>query len=258
MTRQMIANSLFLRFSSVLVLLMVVISAGCSLFKKKPTPLEADSGQLYSYILEYAGNQADIAFGRLGGGYPIYSENGRWAETESSGWARGLYPGMAWLLYQSTQDERHLKLAIDWLSGLDKYKNDNASFGLGLVFYPAYVIGYQITGNRTYRDIALESADNILRRFNEAGFFPAFGEPGDTLLGRRLSIESMMDRIRHVQVSEERRETWTDCTPTCKARDDGRDHDYETPEAVCPGRDTAVSCVECDWGRASQHHPLHG
>ena len=193
MIRKMIVNSRSLRFAAVLVLLVVVVSAACTFFKRKPTPLEADSGQLYSYILEYAGHQADIAFGRLGGGYPIYSEDGRWAETELGGWARGLYPGMAWLLYQSTQDERHFKLASDWLSGLDKYKSDDTSFGLGLVFYPAYVIGYQITGNRTYRDIALESADNISKRFNEAGFFPAFGEPGDTLLGRRLSIESMMD-----------------------------------------------------------------
>jgi len=191
--KKMILTSRSLRFASMLSVVAVVVSASCTLFKRKPTPLEKDSGQLYSYILEYAGNQADIAFGRLGGAYPIYSENGRWVETELGGWARGLYPGMVWLLYQSTQDERYLKLAGDWLNGLEKYENDNSSFGLGLIFYPSYVIGYQITGNRAYRDIALEAAENLSSRFNEAGFFPAFGEPGDTLLGRRLSIESMMD-----------------------------------------------------------------
>jgi len=191
--RKEILNSLTLRFTAVSAVLLLVFISGCTLFKRKPTRLEQDSGQLYSYILEYAGNQVDVAFGRLGGGYPIYSENGRWVETEFGGWARGLYPGMVWLLYQSTQDQRQFKLANDWMNGLDKHKKDKSSFGLGLVFYPAYVIGYQITGNRAYRSVALEAAESLSERFTEAGFFPAFGEPGDTLLGRRLSIESMMD-----------------------------------------------------------------
>lgn len=193
MIKKMISGNLTVRFTAVSVVLVLVLSAGCTLFKRKLTQLETDSGQLYSYILEYASNQADIAFGRLGGEYPIYSENGRWVETEYGVWARGLYPGMVWLLYQSTQDVRHFKLASDWVNGLDKYKNDKSSFGLGRVFYPAYVVGYQITGNRTYRDLALQAAESVSERFNEVGFFPAFGEPGDTLLGRRLSIESMMD-----------------------------------------------------------------
>ena len=193
MKRKEILNSLTLRFTAVSAVLVLVFLSGCTLFKRQSTRLEKDSGQLYSYILEYAGNQADYAFGRLGGGYPIYSKEGRWVETEFGGWARGLYPGMVWLLYQSTQNERHFKLARDWMSGLDKHKNDKESFGLGLVFYPTYVIGYQITGNRAYRNVALEAAESLSERFTEAGFFPAFGEPGDTLLGRRLSIESMMD-----------------------------------------------------------------
>ncbi|MEA1997433.1 MAG: glycoside hydrolase family 88 protein, partial [Gemmatimonadota bacterium] len=176
--------------TSVTVTIALVLFSGC---QRKLTPLEVDSGVEYTDAIAYAWSQADKAFARLKGDYPTFSEGGGWSESDQCSWARGYYPGMVWLLYQSTGDVRFYNLTRSWLKGLAGMKEDASSFGLGQVFYPAFVIGYQITGNRQYRAAALEAAKAVSSRFNPAGFFPAFGEPGDTVLGRRLSIESMMD-----------------------------------------------------------------
>ncbi|OGF98280.1 MAG: hypothetical protein A2Z86_05525 [Candidatus Glassbacteria bacterium GWA2_58_10] len=183
----------FLGILTLIAVSALLVSSGCSLFKRKPTPLEKDSGQDYSLILSYAGQQAGKAFGVLEGGYPTYAQDGHWAKTGDCNWSRGMYPGMLWLLSQSTVDPQLGEMARTWIEGLSELKTDGSSFGLGLVFYPTYVAAYQVTGNRNYRDVALAAAETLALRFTRAGFFPAFGEPGDTVLGRRLSIESMMD-----------------------------------------------------------------
>ena len=174
------------------VLALVAVS-GCKMFGYKPTRLEQDSGQLYSKIMTFAGEEANKAFGKLGGGFPTYASGGNWLDSDDFSWARGLYPGMVWLLYQSSDDTTYFKLARTWTDGLEKFCEDDSRFGVGMCCYPSYVTGYQITGNRSYREAALRAADALASRFTPAGFFPAFGEPGDTVLGRRLSIESMMD-----------------------------------------------------------------
>jgi len=182
-----------IRALALVTVLGLALTTSCKMFGYKPTPLELDSGKLYSDIMAYAGTEASKAFGRLNGGFPTYAVGDRWQDSEDFGWARGLYPGMVWLLYQSSDDTTYFKLARTWTEGLEKFTGDASGFGLGLVFYPSYVTGYQITGNRTYREGALRAAEMLASRFTPAGFFPAFGEPGDTVLGRRLSIESMMD-----------------------------------------------------------------
>jgi unsaturated chondroitin disaccharide hydrolase len=62
-----------------------------------------------------------------------------------------------------------------------------------MIFYPTFVSAYQITGNRDYRQVALDAAATASARYTPAGFFPAWGEAGDTVLSRRLSIETLMD-----------------------------------------------------------------
>jgi len=171
----------------------LVFSSGCSRFLKRRTPFEKSTGVQYKQALFFAGEQADKAFISLKGGYPVYSENGRWVDNDLGAWARGFYPGMLWLLYQATRDLHYRNLVTDWMDGLAEMKDDSSSFGLGLVFYPSYVIGYQITGNRKYRQVALEAAQALSERFNPVGYFPTWGAPGDTILGRRLSIETLMD-----------------------------------------------------------------
>ncbi len=179
-------------FLLLLSLAGILMLAGCSLFNKA-TPMEKSTGIRYMEIITYAGSQADKAFGMLGGSFPVYSRDGQWVETDMGDWAKGYYPGMLWLLSQVSPDPHYKDLARQWLPGLAQLRDQYKSFGLGQVYFPAYVTGYQLTGNSVYRDEAIEAARILMGRLTPAGFFPAFGAAGDTVLGRRLSIESIMD-----------------------------------------------------------------
>ncbi len=182
------------RFLSAIAIICLFVSVSCSMLQYKPTRLELETGHLYSDQLKMAGEQANRAFGSLNGDFPTYlSGGGSWVDDEDYFWARGYYPAMLWLLYEGVGDTTAVNLAATWMPGLGTLKWKTDQSGLGMVFYPSYVRAYQITGNKHYRQVALDAAERINARFAPAGFFPAWGEAGDTVLGRRFSIEGLMD-----------------------------------------------------------------
>ena len=172
--------------------LIILSVSGCGLFGEKLTRLETSTGVRYWEVISLAGSQVEGAYVRLDGGYPVYTEDGQWTTTEKAAWAHGYYPGLVWLLYQSTRDSGYYDLACRWTAGLEEHRKDVSGVGLGQLFFLTHVTGYQITGNQRFREVALEAANSLAERFNQAGFIPAWGAPGDTVLGRRLSIETMM------------------------------------------------------------------
>ncbi len=176
-----------------IVIICLLVSASCSVLRYKPTRLETETGRLYTDQIQLAGTQANRAFGGLNGGFPTHTSGNEWVDDDNFFWAKGYYPGMLWLIYEGAGDADAVKLASTWMAGLEPLKGEAGRFGLGMVFYPTYVRAYQITGNKYYRQVALDAAEKVNLRFTPAGFFPAWGEAGDTVLGRRLAIESLMD-----------------------------------------------------------------
>ena len=167
--------------------------SGCGMFFERLSRLETRTGVRYSEVISYAGAQVNSAYAKLDGGYPVYTEGGQWITSEKATWAYGYYPGLVWLLYQGTREPGYYDLALRWTEDLEKRSSDVSGIGLGQLFFLTHVIGYQVTGTQRFREVAIEAANSLAGRFNEAGFIPAWGEPGDTVLGRRLSIETMMN-----------------------------------------------------------------
>jgi len=167
--------------------------SGCGLLGEKLTRLETRTGVRYSETISYAGSQVNSAYAKLEGEYPVYAEDGQWVSPEKAAWAYGYYPGLVWLLYQSSGDPGYYDLARSWTEGLEKHSSDVSGIGLGQLFFLTHVIGYQVTGNQRFREVSIEAASSLAGRFNDAGFIPAWGAPEDTVLGRRLSIETMMN-----------------------------------------------------------------
>jgi unsaturated chondroitin disaccharide hydrolase len=172
------------------VLTSLVLIASCGY---KPTMMEKESGWLYADILQIANNQANRAFGSLNGGFPTHTSGDGWVDDADFNWARGYYPGLLWLIYQGAGDTTAVNLASAWMPSLAPLKWMDDRAGLGMVFYPSYVTAYQITGNRDYRQVALDAAEVASKRYTQAGYFPAWGAAGDTVLSRRLSIQTLMD-----------------------------------------------------------------
>ncbi|MEA2064378.1 MAG: glycoside hydrolase family 88 protein [Gemmatimonadota bacterium] len=179
-------------FLGLTVLLALLVSAGCGLFGKKVTPFETSTGIRYKEVLSTASVKVSAAYMALKGRCPVYSEDGKWSTAEEAGWAQGYYPGLVWLLYQSTRDTVDYNLALGWCAALEDRRNDKTGIGLGQLFYRTHVIGYQITSNRRFHEVALDAANSLAERFVRAGYIPAWGEPGDSVLARRMNIETMM------------------------------------------------------------------
>ncbi len=188
-----VLQRLSVRILPAIAIICLLVSASCSMLSYQPTRLENETGRLYTDQMELAGTQANRAFGGLNGGFPTYASGSEWVDDDDYLWAKGYYPGMLWLLYEGVGDTTAVKLAGTWMPALEPLKEESGRFGLGMVFSPTFVKAYQITGNRHYRQVALEAAESMNSRFTPAGFFPAWGEAGDKVLGRRLSIESLMD-----------------------------------------------------------------
>ncbi|MCK4339475.1 MAG: glycoside hydrolase family 88 protein, partial [Candidatus Cloacimonetes bacterium] len=99
-------------------------------------------------------------------GFPHITENGKWVTTSDGYWTGGFWVGLLWFSYKISGDEKYKKLAYNWLKKLGKRKNDR-TFELGFLFYPSFVLGYEITKDDYLRKIALEAADTLLMLFNK-------------------------------------------------------------------------------------------
>ncbi|HEY8477641.1 MAG TPA: glycoside hydrolase family 88 protein [Chloroflexota bacterium] len=138
-------------------------------------------------------------------GYPAFTQLGRWHLVPKGeerpgfwpadmGWIVGFLPGMLWLAYRVTHQERYVALALEWCRPFVGRQADDTTHDLGFVFFPSYVQGYTITGERWLRDAAIGAARTLGRRFNEAGgFLRAWGPVDAPELAGKTTIDAMMN-----------------------------------------------------------------
>jgi unsaturated chondroitin disaccharide hydrolase len=97
--------------------------------------------------------------------FPHVTERGAWETTEDGYWSGGFWVGMLWLTYKITGDEKYKKSAYKWLKRLESRKNErNMLFDLGFMFFPSFVLGYEITNDDYLKSVALEAADTLSTR----------------------------------------------------------------------------------------------
>ena len=172
-------------------ILILLGGTGCSVFQEQFTELESTSGKKYTELISLAGAKVNNTYNQ-DKDFPVYTQAGKWADTDLGQWMHGYYAGIAWLIYQQSREPSYLTLAQSYTTQLQGLKDNSSSEGLGQIFYPSDVLGYQITGNRVYRQNAIEAASTQLSRVTKCGYIPAWGEAGDTVFTRRLRIETML------------------------------------------------------------------
>lgn len=104
--------------------------------------------------------------------FPHITKKGKWVTTKDGYWTGGFWVGLLWFSYKITGDEKYKESGYEWLKRLEKRKNDkNMLFDLGFMFYPSFVLGYEITNAENLRKTALEAADTLSTFFNEPSGF---------------------------------------------------------------------------------------
>ena len=82
-------------------------------------------------------------------------------------WCSGFWPGILWMDYQFTHNERIKHLAERYTKSLEFLANQPAyDHDLGFIVINSFLKGYQQTQNVEYKTIALQCADTLATLFN--------------------------------------------------------------------------------------------
>ena len=117
---------------------------------------------------------------RLGGSIPYSAANGKYTAkmTDSMNenifwWTNGFWPGMLWLMYDATKDEKYLKTARAVEEKLDAAFSgfEGLQHDVGFMWTLASVLDWRITGDERARIRALHAANILAGRFNPRGRF---------------------------------------------------------------------------------------
>lgn len=81
-------------------------------------------------------------------------------------WTSGFFPGSLWYTYELTNDDYYKNQAIKFTTLLQDLRNYKDTHDLGFMVYCSYGNMYRITQDTTAITIMLETADNLMGRFN--------------------------------------------------------------------------------------------
>jgi|UPI00078523A7 unsaturated chondroitin disaccharide hydrolase len=111
-------------------------------------------------------------------GFPNIGDpaTGNWKTSPDGFWTGGFWVGMLWLADRYSGDARYRAAADKWLQRLASRVESRTVFR-GLLFYPASVLGAELTGNANAREIAIRAGRSLGRQFmNSVGIIPLGNE----------------------------------------------------------------------------------
>ncbi|HZG86026.1 MAG TPA: glycoside hydrolase family 88 protein [Paenibacillus sp.] len=134
---------------------------------------------------------------RIGDRFPHASVNGRYTLEPSHWWTAGFWPGLLWLLYRDTKEDKFRAIAESCEAQLDQvvmdyYKLDH---DIGFMWTLTSVARYKLTGAEDAKRRALLAANLLAARFNAKGrFIRAWNpwKPGENNSGWAI-IDCMMN-----------------------------------------------------------------
>jgi len=130
----------------------------------------------------------------INGGFPLYTQNGKWIVSDKPNWFAGFTGGELWKMYEMTGDVTLRERAIKHADQLLQYSDLDNTHDLGFIFYPTVVKAYEMTGAVKYKEAALQAARMLLKRFNEKGhFIRAWGKLGTNDKEGISIIDTMMN-----------------------------------------------------------------
>src|SRR5436305_8206252 len=103
---------------------------------------------LFESALDFAVAQARRTLAVHPGYAPMYTVGGRWGREGErwTHWCEGFFPGILWLLYKTTRDEKWLRPARELSRRLEPRRHDRAVHDLGFLFFSTYLREYRLTG----------------------------------------------------------------------------------------------------------------
>lgn len=129
--------------------------------------------------------------------YPPRKAWREFPEGSNYGWTTGFWPGVIWLAYELSGDERYKAAGQFYIGSFAERVRTCADLeihDIGFMYTPSCVAPWRLYGDEAARQVALESADVLMERFWPApGIFQAWGSMEDPNLRGMTIIDSMMN-----------------------------------------------------------------
>ncbi|HEY0677663.1 MAG TPA: alpha-L-fucosidase [Chitinophagaceae bacterium] len=97
---------------------------------------------------------------------PRSLDSGRLRLVTSRDWTSGFFPGVLWYLYEYTRKNEWKEQAAAYTSLIEKEKTNGTTHDMGFKIYCSFGTGYALTKDQHYRDVIIESATTLTKRFN--------------------------------------------------------------------------------------------
>ncbi len=129
----------------------------------------------------------------------IYSVRTRPGTPDGSniGWTTSFWPGVLWLAYQVTGQERYRDAAERFVPSFTRRLDERVDLDthdLGFLYTLGCVVAWRLAGDRDARDAALRAADQLMTRFLEpVGIIQAWGDLRSPEQRGRTIIDSLMN-----------------------------------------------------------------
>lgn len=128
--------------------------------------------------------------------YPHVSRNNVYPPEENGLWTCSFYPGMCYLAYEMSGDEKFLRHVPDYLDSFEERLDTRhgISHDLGFLYTLSCVSAYKLTGNERAYQIAMRAADMLCERYNEKGhYIQAWKEMGVGYPDVKIIIDTMLN-----------------------------------------------------------------
>ncbi len=144
---------------------------------------------LFQETLGFVAAQSQRILAQYPNYLPMYTVAGKWnREGERwTHWCEGFFPGILWLLYKTTRDERWLAPARAYTRRLEPRQYDRTVHDLGFLFFSTYLREYRLTGEAQLREVLIQAGRTLALRRQKGGYLASFIGP------QSLFIDIMMN-----------------------------------------------------------------
>lgn len=84
----------------------------------------------------------------------------------SKDWTSGFFPGELWFFYEYTNHKEWKAEAEKFTSNIEREKTNDDSHDVGFKIYCSFGNGYRITNDAHYKEVIIEAAKTLSKRFN--------------------------------------------------------------------------------------------